>query len=630
LPGLSLICRKVFMMSLKSIVQITAILISCAACFGQDFYVSTSGSDENPGSREKPFLTITRARDAVRELIPQMDQDITVHVAEGDYTLYETIVFTDRDSGNNGYRVCYRSLEGPGKARLLGGKRLTGWSKVDDKIWKISLPDIQSCHTLYENGKRIRKARYPNYEFEPDFPTAAGVYLKSVTGSTKQQATPTESWIIAAQEDIDKVPDDFGTMKINIFPWGKCDWHRWICAVTAIDRSTAKITFNNDRDDTPMVPSYGEPKGDRARARYFLEEHREFLDAPGEFYFDTIEKVLYLIPQSKAHPDKLSIVLPVLDDIIRFQGSSITGLVHDIEIDGLALEYSKAISPTRFWWAQEWGYTDHALVWMNNAERITVRNCHLKNSGRNGIMMVGQNSHHLVYGCRIEQMGVNGITLSNWSAPVMEQSDGAARITNNVLTNNSIHDVGQLSIYCACINIYSASDNEISHNELFRSPRYAITMRGNAVPESFTSQTPTNTAANRPSSQGNVFEYLKVYDCGQDSGDCAAIHAALVNRKDGPCINTYRQITVDNVNAAADMKDIPPDGIFLDWPGQTMEQKFIDFQITNAANNQFRSNGKENEESAFTENVSWKPGFDKSRMQYDKIGLKKDFPAEYR
>ena len=34
-----------------------------------DFYVSTDGSDKNPGTKAKPFATIEKARDAVHALI---------------------------------------------------------------------------------------------------------------------------------------------------------------------------------------------------------------------------------------------------------------------------------------------------------------------------------------------------------------------------------------------------------------------------------------------------------------------------------------------------------------------------------------------------------------------------------
>ncbi len=33
-----------------------------------DFVVATTGSDDNPGTADKPFATLTRARDAVRKL----------------------------------------------------------------------------------------------------------------------------------------------------------------------------------------------------------------------------------------------------------------------------------------------------------------------------------------------------------------------------------------------------------------------------------------------------------------------------------------------------------------------------------------------------------------------------------
>ena len=35
---------------------------------GKVFYVATNGSDENPGTKGKPFATLERARDAIREL----------------------------------------------------------------------------------------------------------------------------------------------------------------------------------------------------------------------------------------------------------------------------------------------------------------------------------------------------------------------------------------------------------------------------------------------------------------------------------------------------------------------------------------------------------------------------------
>jgi hypothetical protein len=40
--------------------------IASVLCFGDEWFVSPDGDDRNPGTRDKPFATITRARDAVR------------------------------------------------------------------------------------------------------------------------------------------------------------------------------------------------------------------------------------------------------------------------------------------------------------------------------------------------------------------------------------------------------------------------------------------------------------------------------------------------------------------------------------------------------------------------------------
>src|SRR6266568_4185090 len=52
-----------------------------------DFYVATNGHDENPGTREKPFASLARARDAVRRLKSggRGDAGVTVLVRGGTY-----------------------------------------------------------------------------------------------------------------------------------------------------------------------------------------------------------------------------------------------------------------------------------------------------------------------------------------------------------------------------------------------------------------------------------------------------------------------------------------------------------------------------------------------------------------
>ena len=80
-----------------------------------DFWVSTTGDDEAAGTHEAPFLTLSRAVMAVRELPRPLAQTVTVHVAAGDYPLNETLTLHGAaDSGSStAARVDYVAEGGP-------------------------------------------------------------------------------------------------------------------------------------------------------------------------------------------------------------------------------------------------------------------------------------------------------------------------------------------------------------------------------------------------------------------------------------------------------------------------------------------------------------------------------------
>jgi hypothetical protein len=265
------------------------------------------------------------------------------------------------------------------------------------------------------------------------------------------------------------------------------------------------------------------------------------------------------------------------------------------------------------------------MIWMRNAARVEIRECHLRNSGRSGIMIVGQNTGHRVERCWIEQMAVNGITLCNRFVPAEPRQRITDVCERNRILNCRIHDVGTLHLYAACINVMNACDNEIGFCDLSNSARYAITLRGNTnaqrvTPHSFT---------RFPPARGNHFHHLRIWQCGHDSGDMGALHAAGVNIPGGDCVNTFEQITITDTQAIPSMQDLPPDGIFLDWPFKTMHQVFRCVKVVRPQGRQIRGNGQENVDSAKTENVSWEPGFREALMEDPQIGLQADFPMAF-
>ena len=63
----------------------------CSAAIAGDISVSPTGSDMNPGSKDRPVATLERARDLVAKLTPSMTRDIVVSLREGTYRLKHTL-----------------------------------------------------------------------------------------------------------------------------------------------------------------------------------------------------------------------------------------------------------------------------------------------------------------------------------------------------------------------------------------------------------------------------------------------------------------------------------------------------------------------------------------------------------
>jgi len=91
-----------------------------------DYFVKKTGSNQNPGTFEKPFKTINKAA-----RIAKPGDTVTVH--EGVYREW----VNPRYGGSAAKRIVYKSAEGE-KVTITGAEIITDWTK-DDDIWKTEI-----------------------------------------------------------------------------------------------------------------------------------------------------------------------------------------------------------------------------------------------------------------------------------------------------------------------------------------------------------------------------------------------------------------------------------------------------------------------------------------------------------
>jgi len=80
-------------------------------------------------------------------------------------------------------------------------------------------------------------------------------------------------------------------------------------------------------------------------ATYFFENAYEFLDAKGEWYLNTIQKVLYYIPRDGENMATAEVIAPTVETLFAIQGTSPSNPISNIKFMGLTFEYSTWLLP---------------------------------------------------------------------------------------------------------------------------------------------------------------------------------------------------------------------------------------------------------------------------------------------
>jgi len=105
------------------------VLLPCVTV-ATEFHVSVTGSEANDGSSAKPFRSISKAAQ-----LAQPGDIITVHAG-----VYRESINPPRGGKSDTKRIVYQSAPGE-KVEIKGSEVITGWVKVQDDVWKVSVPN---------------------------------------------------------------------------------------------------------------------------------------------------------------------------------------------------------------------------------------------------------------------------------------------------------------------------------------------------------------------------------------------------------------------------------------------------------------------------------------------------------
>ncbi len=479
---------------------------------GVTLYVAVDGDDANSGGADTPLATLAGARDAIRAMRKRSDGGVTVMVGAGTYYLAETLVLGANDSGREGAPVRYEAADGE-KVTLSAGRRLEcQWTPFRDGIMMCRLPEAAegrlAFSQLFVNGKRQDRARWPNADrsnvenFSGYARPAGPIDAEALDPAPEPNDDMTFSGGPArgieydAENFTDKQwarPDEAVIHIHQSHHWGNMQWR-----IKHIDSAGRRVWFGTGGQQ--MGAKWcNDPCVVDQRSPYFIENVFEELDAPGEWYLDTREGILYVIPEAGVDLAAALVEAPALERIVEFAGTQGSPVRH-VTFSGFRIAHTASTFLAEYEVPSpgDWAIHRGGAMLMTGTHDCTVANCWFDAVGGNAVFVSKHNRGCTVTGCTITAAGESAVCFVG----SLESTVGSQRNFpfECRAEDNHIHDCGVFGKQIAGAYVSRAKRITVGHNHIHDMPRAGVCIGDGTW-------------------GGHVIEYNHVHDTCQETGD---------------------------------------------------------------------------------------------------------------
>lgn len=473
------------------IVGIQIILLQ-GAIAQQKCYVALNGSDHNPGSVEKPFLTIARAQQYVENASIKEGGNCQVILRGGTYVLHTPLAFDAQFNTDTNRTIEFTAYKGE-KVTISGGENLRGtWVKTNKpRIWKIDIssqfgsePFFQS---LFANGKRLKRACSDTLLSKgalPEFQHLYGVNDFKAIGNLIKDSINVFCAFVYSGNDLDHVQDITAADVIVYNSW-EASWHR----IYKIDKQNKIIYFKNPA--TYPVGFFS------PQVKYMIENSLDYLNKPGEWYLDVRNKCIMYYAIGNENPNKMKFVVPVSDKLLVAKGSP-DKKICNVKFSNINFSYSKsawginnilqsykAANARKFPWLDfNQGFSSvqasvecGAAISLEACNNWLFNNCSFSHLGNYAINIGIYSSYNVISNCTVRDIGGGGILIcyNKMGGKVTGLSDDVSPAYNKIV-NCAISKCGTIFPSGVGIGLMQCNHTLISHNKIADLPYSGISV----------------------------------------------------------------------------------------------------------------------------------------------------------
>lgn len=479
----------------------TFLIFMSLSLSAKDLWVSPSGNDSNPGTKEEPLASIMMAQRKAREMRrlekEGIENGINIFLNDGTFRLSEPIFFRPEDSGSKKSPTLFKAADGANPV-ISGGVKVEGWKKLNGELEKLSQKAKENVYVTdipAIGGHRIgfRQLWVDNYKAVRASDVNDGELNRILSADHENEAL----WIPVPRFNIDQI----NQLELVIHQW-------WAIANLRVRNievfgDSAKVTFHQPESRIEFEHPWPAPwidveKNLNGNSAFYFVNSLALLNAPGEWYADENTGKLYYWPRKGEDLSKAEVIVPYLETLVEFDGS-LDYQVSNIQFQGIDFQHTtwmrpsiKGHVPVQAGWSildayrlEEWNldscsrWENHhwierqpAAVELSNSNNILFNRCTFKHVAATGLDFITGTHHNVVKGCVFTDIGGTGIQMgffgnaSHESHKPYNPSDEREVCRFETIENNLISDVTNEDWGCVGISVGYAHDITIVHNEV--------------------------------------------------------------------------------------------------------------------------------------------------------------------
>ena len=427
--------------------------------FSVEFYVAIDGNDEYPGTRQRPFKTVTRAVAAAQDFFQQnRNDDCFIWLAAGEYFITNPLELNSAELKIRDGHLYFRSVAEEEKPLISGGKKVTGWIENSDGLWEAKISGPEKIRELFMDRKRLTRARHPNNGY---------LRVKKV-GEDRRTCFYFEEGDFTAPGKSD-YPElvllhDWSISRIQV---GEIDAEQ--NKLTAVDSIGARSPSFFNLDNWEPNP------------RYYLENSFQFLDSNYEWFFDEKSQKIFLQLPDSVNPNDLEIFVPVSEGIVKMTGNENNPL-KNVHFEGISFKHSAWQIPEKgYAGVQACHFDGHSstsgwtvvpaavkAVWTENC---SFKNCTFEELGGSGVWFGTGSKNCRILNSSFFDISGNGIMIGEgrdreidgkkWYEAAPEQVALGNSISKCKVKNCGAQFFGAVGIWCGLTAETTIRDSEI-------------------------------------------------------------------------------------------------------------------------------------------------------------------------